>query len=97
MFYREGLDSGKMTFIDLVQNGKQVSQFCLDHSRVGNERVIWKQLKQTCKTKQRNEKRLKHKVRGYNSQSKRRSIAGCLLLLRTLRHTCVGINSERSR
>ena len=47
-------------------------------------REIRKQLKQTCKTKQRKEKRLKHKVSGYKSQSKRRSIAGCRPLLRSL-------------
>ena len=35
-------------------------------------------------SKQTKEKRLKHKVSGYKSQSKRRSIAGCRLLLRTL-------------
>ena len=35
-------------------------------------------------SKQSKEKRLKHKVSGYKSQSKRRSIAGCHLLLRTL-------------
>ena len=84
MSHHEGLDSSKMAFIDLVQNVKQVSQFCLDHSHVRNGRVIWKQLKQTWKTKQRNEKRLKHKLSGYKFQSKRRSIAGCRLLLRTL-------------
>ena len=40
-------------------------------------------------SKQSKEKRLKHKVSGYESQSKRRSIAGCRLLLRTLRgDTC---------
>ena len=38
-------------------------------------------------SKQSKEKRLKHKVSGYKSQSKRRSIAGCRLLLRTLRCT----------
>ena len=36
-------------------------------------------------SKQSKEKRLKHKVSGYKSQSKRRSIAGCRLLLRTLK------------
>ena len=35
-------------------------------------------------SKQSKEKRLKHKVSGCKSQSKRRSIAGCRLLLRTL-------------
>ena len=35
-------------------------------------------------SKQSKEKRLKHKVSGYKSESKRRSIAGCRLLLRTL-------------
>ena len=35
-------------------------------------------------SKQSKEKRLKHKVSGYKSQSKRQSIAGCRLLLRTL-------------
>ena len=35
-------------------------------------------------SKQSKEKRLKYKVSGYKSQSKRRSIAGCRLLLRTL-------------
>ena len=35
-------------------------------------------------SKQSKEKRLQHKVSGYKSQSKRRSIAGCRLLLRTL-------------
>ena len=35
-------------------------------------------------SKQSKEKRLKHKVSGYKSQSKRRSIAACRLLLRTL-------------
>ena len=35
-------------------------------------------------SKQSKEKRLKHKVSGYKSQSKWRSIAGCRLLLRTL-------------
>ena len=35
-------------------------------------------------SKQSKEKRPKHKVSGYKSQSKRRSIAGCRLLLRTL-------------
>ena len=49
MFHREG-------FINRVQNGKQVSRFCLDHSHARNGRVIQKQLKQTCRTKQRNEK-----------------------------------------
>ena len=40
-------------------------------------------------SKQSKEKQLKHKVSGYESQSKRRSIAGCRLLLRTLRgDTC---------
>ena len=38
-------------------------------------------------SKQSKEKRLKHKVSGYKSQSKRRSIAGCRLLLRTLSDT----------
>ena len=65
-------------------HGKQVSRFCLDHSRARNRREIQKQLKQTCRTKHRKEKRLKHKVSGYKSQSKRPSIAGCRLLLRTL-------------
>ena len=81
MFHREGLDSSKTAFIDRVQNGKQVSQFCLDHSRARNGGVIWKQLKQTCRTKQRKEK---SKVSGYKSQSKQRSVAGRRLLLRTL-------------
>ena len=43
-------------------------------------------------SKQSKEKRLKHKVSGYKSQSKRRSIAGCRLLLRTLetlRNKCI--------
>ena len=84
MFHRERLDSSKMAFIDRVQNRKQVSRFCLDHSRARNGREIRKQIKQTCRTKQRKEKRLKHKVSGYKSQSKQRSIAGCRLLLRTL-------------
>ena len=84
MFHRERLDSSKMAFIDRVQNRKQVSRFCLDHSRARNGREIRKQIKQTCKTKQRKEKRLKHKVSGYKSQSKQRPIAGCRLLLRTL-------------
>ena len=70
MFHRERLDSSKMAFIDRVQNRKQVSRFCLDHSRARNGREIQKQLKQTCRTKQRKEKRLKHKVSGYKSQSK---------------------------
>ena len=35
-------------------------------------------------SKQSKEKRPKHKVSGYKSQSKRRSTAGCRLLLRTL-------------
>ena len=35
-------------------------------------------------SKQSKEKRLKHKVSGYKSQSKRRLIAGCSLQLRTL-------------
>ena len=35
-------------------------------------------------SKQSKKKRLKHKVSGYKSQSKRRSIAGCRLPLRTL-------------
>ena len=35
-------------------------------------------------SKQSKEKWLKHKVSGYKSQSKRQSIAGCRLLLRTL-------------
>ena len=35
-------------------------------------------------SKQSKEKRLKHKVSGYKSESKQRSIAGCRLLLRTL-------------
>ena len=65
------------------QNGKQVSRFCLDHSRVRNGRVIRK-LKQTSRTKQRKEKRLKHKVSGYKSQSRWQSVAMCHLLLRTL-------------
>ena len=85
LFQRKGLDTSKMVFIVRAQNGKQFSRFCLDHSRARNGRVIRKQLKQTCRTKQRNEKWLKHKVSGYKSQSKRRSIAGCRLLLRTLR------------
>ena len=38
-------------------------------------------------SKQSKEKRLKHKVSGYKSQSKRRLIAGCRLLLRTLSNT----------
>ena len=53
MSHHEGLDSRKMAFMDRVQNGKQVSWFCLDHSRARNGRVIRKQLKQTCKTKKR--------------------------------------------
>ena len=60
--------------IDRVQNSKQVSRFCLDHSCARNRRngrVIRKLLKQTCSTKQRKEKRLEHKVSGYTSQSKR--------------------------
>ena len=83
MFHCECLDSSKMAFIYQVQNCKQVSQFCLDHSCARNGRESWKQLKQTCRTKQR-KKGLKHKVSGYKSQSKRQSIAGCRLLLRTL-------------
>ena len=67
----------------------KISQFCLDHSHARDRREIRKQLKQTCRTKQRKEKRLKHKVSGYKSQSKRRSIAGCHLLLRTL---CISFN-----
>ena len=64
---------------------RSLIRFCLDHSRARNERAIRKQLKQTCRrTKQSKEKRLKHKVSGYKSLSKRRSIAGCRLLLRTL-------------
>ena len=51
MFHRERLDSSKMVFIDRVQNRKQVSRFCLDHSRARNGREIQKQLKQTCRTK----------------------------------------------
>ena len=43
-------------------------------------------------SKQSKEKRLKHKVSGYKSQSKRRSIAGCHLLLRTL---CLCFLSQR--
>ena len=89
MFLCECLDSSKMAFIDWVQNCKQIFQFCLDHSHARNGREIQKQLKQTCRTKQRKEKRLKHKVSGYKSQSKRRSIAGCRLLLRTL---CISFN-----
>ena len=84
MFYRERLDSSKMAFINWVQNCKQVSRFCLDQSHARNGREIWKQLKQTCRTKQRKEKQLKHKVSGYKSQSKWWSITGCCLLLRTL-------------
>ena len=84
MFHRERLDSSKMAFIGRVRNRKQVSWFCLDHSCARNRIEIRKQLKQTCRTKQRKEKRLKHKVSGYKSQSKRCSIAGCRLLLRTL-------------
>ena len=61
MFHCECLDSSKMAFIYQVQNCKQVSQFCLDHSCARNGRESWKQLKQTCRTKQR-KKRLKHKV-----------------------------------
>ena len=41
-------------------------------------------------SKQSKEKRLKHKVSGYKSQSKQRSIAGCRLLLRTLGVTTQG-------
>ena len=67
MFHRERLDSSKMAFIDRVQNRKQVSRFCLDHSRARNGRGIRKQLKQTGRTKQRKEKRLKHKVSGDQS------------------------------
>ena len=64
---------------------RSLIRFCLDHSRARNKRAIRKQLKQTCRrTKQSKEKRLKHKVSGYKSLSKRRSIAGCRLLLRTL-------------
>ena len=40
-------------------------------------------------SKQSKEKRLKHKVSGYKSQSKRRLIAGCRLLLRTLNRIVV--------
>ena len=46
-------------------------------------------------SKQSKEKRLKHKVSGYKSQSKRRSIAGCRLLLRTLNIT-LGLNPLRT-
>ena len=48
-------------------------------------------------SKQSKEKRLKHKVSGYKSQSKRRSIAGCRLLLRTLNHLLLtsGFHGER--
>ena len=42
-------------------------------------------------SKQSKEKRLKHKVSGYKSQSKRRSIIGCRLLLRTLINWMVAI------
>ena len=68
-----------MAFIDRVQNRKQVSRFCLDHSRARKEEKFGNN-----SSKQRKEKRLKHKVSGYKSQSKRRSIAGCRPLLRTL-------------
>ena len=94
LFHRKGLDTSKMLFIDRVQNGKHVSRFCLDHSRARNAGVIRKQFKQTCRTKQRNEKWLKHKVSGYKSQSKRRSIAGCRLLLRTLQFIWVKLRHE---
>ena len=56
MFHRERLDSSKMAFIGRVQNRKQVSWFCLDHSCARNRIEIRKQLKQTCRTKQRKEK-----------------------------------------
>ena len=45
-------------------------------------------------SKQSKEKRLQHKVSGYKPQSKRRSIAGCRLLLRTLVLLGVGYNKE---
>ena len=44
-------------------------------------------------SKQSKEKRLKHKVSGYKSQSKRQSIAGCRLLLRTLEHSVHSIHA----
>ena len=44
-------------------------------------------------SKQSKEKRLKHKVSGYKSQSKRRSIARCRLLLRTL----INVSSSGTR
>ena len=44
MFHRESLDSRKLACIDRVQNGEQVSRFCLDHSRARNERVIQKKI-----------------------------------------------------
>ena len=51
-------------------------------------------------SKQSKEKRPKHKVSGYKSQSKRRSIAGCRLLLRTLRFViswfhCILLNDHK--
>ena len=96
MFHRERLDSSKMAFIDRVQNRKQVSRFCLDHSRARNGREIRKQIKQICRTKQRKEKRLKHKVSGYKSQSKQRSIAGCRRRLQNMARTAV-IHSSAPR
>ena len=48
-------------------------------------------------SKQSKEKRLKHKVSGYKSQSKWRSIAGCRLLLRTLAKLSLSLSFAESR
>ena len=46
-------------------------------------------------SKQSKEKRPKHKVSGYKSQSKRRSIAGCRLLLRTSAKVNEGLSEQQ--
>ena len=70
-FHHEGLHSSKMA---LSIESRMVSKF---------PGFVWITVKQTCRTKQRNEIDL-NKVSAYKSQSKGRSIAGCRLLLRTL-------------
>ena len=75
MFHFEGRTQEKC-FHWPVQNGKQLSRLCLDHSWARNEIVIRK--RKLCKlakeTKQRKEKQLKYGVSGCKSQRKRRSI-----------------------
>ena len=46
-------------------------------------------------SKRSKEKRPKHKVSGYKSQTKRRSIAGCRLLLRTLLYITMPTHKEK--